>query len=166
MLGTWKTITVRITFRLRSNYVQKAFDYVQVMQKLRKNYVIFSTFFSRPQDVHKISIYHFKNSSKSHVPLQNFTYFCDFLWLGSCARPNLQWCLWHDPRWAPPYYTCRYDLEGKMKSTCVCIMRTCDYFDYFRNHHEFGATRTIWAYILGLILIGIAILGSNLVYFI
>jgi hypothetical protein len=45
MLGTWKTITVRITFRLRSNYVQKAFDYVQVVQKLRKNYVIFSTFF-------------------------------------------------------------------------------------------------------------------------
>ena len=31
--------TVRITFKLRSNYVQITFDYVQVAQKLRKYYV-------------------------------------------------------------------------------------------------------------------------------
>ena len=37
--------TVRITFKLRSNYVQLRSNYVQLAQKLRKNYVKISMFF-------------------------------------------------------------------------------------------------------------------------
>ena len=49
-----KSQTVRITFEVRSNYVQITFDYVQVAQKLRKYYV------------------------KNRVPKQHFL--CSYFW--------------------------------------------------------------------------------------